>query len=123
MVVIRRKIRRPTREEEEKIVIEGSEAKKLSKLRIAALKTCAFDAPDFRGVCINSLRKNFRLLRCMQTSKVSVEFRKSEVTKFRNVKIDEISVQFSIRRSYVAKFRDVQILPVVLKTRKKTKRG
>ncbi|MFN3384552.1 MAG: hypothetical protein ACK401_06635, partial [Archaeoglobaceae archaeon] len=74
-------------------------------------------------VCINSLRKNFRLLRCMQTYKVSVEFRKSEVTKFGNVKIDEISVQFSIRRSYVAKFRDVQILPVVLKTRKKTKRG
>lgn len=122
MVVIKRRIIRPKKVEEERIVIEGNEARKLSKLKITALKTYAFDAPEFRLVRINSMRKNSRQLKCVQTSKVSVEFKKSEIVKFRRIKTDELSVQFPNRRSDLAKFRDVQISPVVIKTRKRVKR-
>lgn len=119
--MIRRRIRRPERVEEKKLVIEGDEARRLSKLKITVLETCAFDAPEFRTVRINSMRRNFKLFTRVQTSKVSVELNKSEITKFRGVKIEEVSVQLPLRSSDIAKFRNVQISPVRLKNRKKVK--
>ncbi|MEM0202686.1 MAG: hypothetical protein QXO16_01740 [Archaeoglobaceae archaeon] len=114
MVVLRRRIKKPGGVEESSIVIEGSEARKLSKLKLRILETCAFDTPDFRTIRINSIKRTFRPLRCREMQRISVEFRRPEIAKFRDFQINAVSVPSQLK-SEIAKFQELRISPVVVK--------